>query len=368
MKLLIPLNRCRVLVFAAFFSILVIPHTASATSLESIVEKLNVDQRWVLRQDDVISVWIWDLRHDIWEDETHIHAKTIILTNIKNSSELYTNLSGINSISNLSALVYDPHQRYISRHCSIALKEEKLESLFIHAVKIQMAEANYQAIALQKVFDGDIAISNHPILGKRDEPDRLLRVLKEEYFPKSGSESFWSESDFVLVEANDTPSVRTSFNSTGLTAEFPFRGDVSIMDRAGRPPVTALFRAMTKEVDMVLDRGLKLQLTLPDNLTSPILANQLNLDESKGVLGFSAFGAWTQSGTDLHHVTFLPNRSYESGLLDALFINSVRRTEWSKLWLDNQPWKQAVFSQIRRGNMWKENPSYVTGRLVRTQQ
>jgi hypothetical protein len=308
--------------------------------LMSIFEQLNMDDPWVVKESAIVKFWTGVLSHVLWEDETQFHAETTILVSVPQSDKMYQDLASINALNNTSALIYDPQTQRIFRHCSLTKNHDQqhLTALFVHAIKLQISESYHQGVTLQEMFGGEVAVSPHPIKGIRKDAHPLVSTLTEAYIPASGSGSQWGSSDFNRLKP-DQRSVQTNTSATGLTAEFPYHGNTPAMQQImkEKPVVTALFRAATKEQNILFANGLKIVLTLPDHIENPKLANVLNLEEAMSESKCSLLGGWAQSDGDLFFVTFLPNLAYKNGLLDDLYDIAYRRANWVKERIQNLP-------------------------------
>ena len=120
----------------------------------------------------------------------------------------------------------------------------------------------------------------------------------------------------------------------GLTAEFPFTGDVPAIVAAanGEAPGTALLQLSTDFKHPQLGDGVLVRLTLPLNLNAE-LVNELNLHETRcAQRSQTNFVRWCEDSNGAVFVTFLPTcvaRDNQDWLTSLLYDNAIR-TNWAK--------------------------------------
>src|SRR5581483_11436676 len=178
----------------------------------------------------------------------------------------------------------------------------------------------------------------HPGSGARREPDEILSVIATVIAPGGEGASPWAEGDFKATsEMRPRPWVLATAGAEGMTAEFPFTGDLPAGMASG--PETALLTVSSTERHPQLGSGLLLRLQLPFNVSKERGADlswMLNALETTSETNAHRLGAWCLGPAppgrpDAHSITFVsfvPAVAYRKGLLDVLSMDMAIRTRW----------------------------------------
>ncbi len=116
-----------------------------------------------------------------------VQAETRLVRGVAPGSHVSAVLDPLISMASLSSLVFDPAGRVVAFRSSVVVHEQNVERLkwvFTHAVAIQAAEANGRAAPVARELGGEVAVSAHPSSGVRDEPDGMLAVIQDVYYPQ----------------------------------------------------------------------------------------------------------------------------------------------------------------------------------------
>jgi hypothetical protein len=166
----------------------------------------------------------------------------------------------------------------------------------------------------------------------------MLNVIASFFAPRGEGSSPLTQADFKAAAGmQPQPWILANSGATGMTAEFPFSGDLPAMV-AGRAE-TILLTASSTERHPQLGSGLLLQLRLPFNFTKQKAADMalnLNILEACEITYTHALGAWSleptgPGRTDAYSamfVSFIPAAAYRKGLLDVLAMAMAVRARW----------------------------------------
>ena len=318
--------------------------------LNFVFATMKIDDGWSVRESRSFTWWGHRLAQRIWAEPVRlsrdhhivrIHAETAMLRDVPDTPEMRAGLAHLNTFMHLNALTWSPDTRAVRLHAAACFhpgNREWLQSLFVAAVGLQSADAHIKADGLARLLGGELDVSGHPGSGARHEPDDMLNVIASLFAPQGAGASPWTEPDFTAAaDMTPRPWVLANGDATGLTAEFPFTGDVPAAI-AGRAE-TALLTASSTERHPQLGSGLLLRLQLPinfpkDNGSSAALT--LNLLEATEMTDTHTLGAWClgpaladrSDSHSLNFVSFVPAVAYRKGLLDVLAMDMAIRVRW----------------------------------------
>jgi hypothetical protein len=319
--------------------------------VEYLFDTLRIDDAWSDREPRGFGWWAHRLPQRVWAEPARashdhevvrVHATTAVLRNVRGSADLPERLATTNRLMSLGALVWSPQSERVVLHAAAQFHAENvpwLQTLFLAAVGLQVADAHVKADALAGLLGGEPDVSAHPRSGRRSEPDDILRVIADVFAPAGADASPWTDADFAATVAmTPRPWVLATPGTTGLTAEFAFSGELPAPLAAGLQ--TALFTASAGDRHPQLGNGLLLRLQLPFNLTEEKgaeLAWMLNGLEMTEQTDTHCLGAWCLALTpperaDAHTLTFVsfvPAAAYRKGLLDVLALDMAIRTRWT---------------------------------------
>jgi len=308
-----------------------------------VYSEMQIDEEWSVRSDREFTWWGFTLPQRIWAGPTYeipegpcslVSARMTLSVDVEENEELYQKLSLLNSHATLGAIVYDPDSKEIFHHASVEIHEqieEWTQYVFLHAVAIQAADGLMKSAQFLTELYWQPPISEHPTNGPREHPDGMLSVLQDVHIPEGIQESKWSSEELQEISGKDYSFLITG-GETGFTAEWPYTGHEPAMVTTprGEPLQTALLRPITDQSHSTMGNGCLMTLTLPITPEDPKLANQLNLDESRGDSDCHLLGAWYIGPQGLSFATFMPNGCYMPGLLNLLFQRNWLRMEWAK--------------------------------------
>jgi hypothetical protein len=318
--------------------------------LTFLFDALKIDDAWALREPRSFTWWAHRLAQRVWaeparsshdHDVVRVHAATAVLRGASDTADLRARLATTNRFMSLGALVASQAGDRIILHSAAWFHAQNmawLQPLFLAAVGIQVADAHIKADGLARLLGGQSDVSAHPRSGARREPDEILTVIATVIAPGGAGASPWTEGDFKAAsEMRPRPWVLATSDAEGMTAEFPFTGDLP----AGIAPglETALLTVSSSDRHPQLGSGLLLRLQLPFNVSKEQgsdLAWMLNALEMTSQTNAHALGAWCLGSAppgrpDAHSVTFvsfIPAAAYRRGLLDVLAMDMAIRTRW----------------------------------------
>lgn len=318
--------------------------------LEFLFGVMKIDDAWSVREPRGFSWWGHRLAQRVWAEPVRLsydhhvvrlHAATAVLRDVRDTPEMRARLATTNRSMHLGALTWSPESRRIMLHsaaCFHSGTRPWLQPLFLAAVGLQVADAHIKADGLARVLGGEPDVSAHQRSGPRREPDDLLNVIATVVAPAGAGSSPWAEADFkATADMNPRPWVLANGDADGITAEFPFTGDLPAAIAGGAE--TALLTASSTDRHPQLGSGLLLRLRLPFNVSQKQgsdLAWMLNALETIEETNTHTLGAWCLGPTppgrpDAHSVTFVsfvPAAAYRKGLLDVLAMDMAIRTRW----------------------------------------
>lgn len=322
--------------------------------LDDLIDGMNIDNEWSMRQARSIKWWGYDLAQTIWVDEpieepdisvAKIHAKTDIWKDVSAGPETETFVSLLNMQASLNGLIYEKEKATISLYCSAYIHKENrsfIGTMFKLASAIQAADALIKAnIPIESLNEIQMVRNStkHPTSGVRDHYDDMTEIIKDFVRPHGDKESPFCEADFTALKNIDSnPSIMTNADESGVTAEFPVmeHGHSSInvmMDDATYSPGTALFQATNEEDHPQLGSGCFIKMTLPIGKNDADVANSLNLLEMSGNNQTHFLGGWCKGPEGITYVSFLPTAIYRPRLLNGLFHNYSGKAEWATKFL-----------------------------------
>lgn len=318
--------------------------------VDFLFDAMKIDDAWSVREPRsfvwwghrlVQRVWAEPVRSSLDHQVVRVHAATALLRNVRDTPEMRAQLAATNMLMHLGALIWVPETNRVMLHtaaCFHSGNRPWLQPLFLAAVGLQVTDAHIKADGLARMLGGEPDVSAHPRSGPRPEPDDILNVIATVFAPGSTGPSPWTEADFTATsEMTPRPWVLATAGAGGMTAEFPFTGNLPAVVAGG--PETALLTASSTERHPQLGSGLLLRLQLPFNVSQEEgsnLAWMLNALETIEETNTHTLGAWCLGPTppgrpDAHSVTFVsfvPAAAYRKGLLDVLAMDMAIRTRW----------------------------------------
>jgi len=333
--------------------------------LEHVFTQMQIDAQWSVREPRAFTWWGHKLaqrvrveapRQSRGVDVVHACVETDLLNDVPSDPNVIEKLATLNMNASLSALVLDQASGRLTYRCGMYVHPQNLawtRNIFLHAVSIQADDAHARVDVLAKFLDGgQRAYSSHPASGERTEPDGMLSVVGDCFVPPGQGPSTFSDHELqMLAEMEPHPWVLATAGPGGLTAEFPFTGDMPVVGalmgvrgRSEQAPETALCIVSTQERHPQLGSGVQIRLHLPVRGDARMAA-ELNLAEGQEWTETHQLGAWCSRQTDVVFVTFVPTAAWTPGLLQNLLFSAGLRARADTL--QRAPVSDPSFIRIR---------------------
>jgi hypothetical protein len=163
-----------------------------------------------------------------------------------------------------------------------------------------------------------IATSSHPESGLRTHPDEMLRGVGELVVPAGAQPSPWvgDEMELALELVKQLPTVLATGGPEGLTAEFPFLGD------------TSLLRVLPDAEHPLMGTGLLVLLTVPVDGVGMSDALDVGGYELLEVVRAPFLGSWRPDEHGLTWAAFYPNAVFQEGLARNVVLGTAVRAKW----------------------------------------
>lgn len=310
---------------------------------------LNVDAAWSANRRGGFSWWPHQQRQDIFVDRTRTETDGTVLERLVVSTAIGTlgkakdashrQIAALTGISTLSGMVCEARKLRLHAHAWVDKSNQPLYDMVLGLVAgLQIHEAALFAAALQKAGLAKPSITPHPVNGLRSEPDEIASVVETLIAPMGQQETPWPAEMFEDLQENylgGPPCLLANAGPTGLTAEFPFGTESSLLE------------ANTNQTHPVVGKGLW-------------LLNSFRLDDipgapSLGPLALNAweiehanqpfFGSWCASKNGrIDFVAFVPNVVRHPSATTNFILFGVGRArlmsikwrgdDWSNTWDD----------------------------------
>ncbi len=137
------------------------------------------------------------------------------------------------------------------------------------------------------------------------------------------------EMERALELVNRPPCVLATGSSDGLTAEFPFLGD------------TSLLRVWPDAENPVVGKGLMVQLTVPVPVADMSECLDLNGREIQELVRAPFLGSWRPDEHGLAWVAFYPNSLFQEGLGWYVVISTAVRAKWVAECVYGDDWSES---------------------------
>jgi hypothetical protein len=308
----------------------------AAKTLGVIHETLRIDEEWTARRDRGFTWWAYRFAHHVdagrpVQDDgvalTRITSRVAILRDVRAADEqVEARLARQNFLADSYCYVFDPKARTIDSVQSHIVHEQVLDwrpRLLASQFLIQLIHAEEQARDLAKSLDARLAVSNHPLRGRRWRPDEMLGAVREVILPgSSGVNRFADQFEFdtIYEEAQKGNAASLGATGTGLCVELAFGTGTALLtlDALGPHPL--------------IGQGLGVFIQLPiqaDFEGCARLAAWLNRKEAAGELLAPGIGAWSarKHGQSyvVAHMSFIPNVLHQQGLsIDAARTAAIK--------------------------------------------
>ncbi len=299
--------------------------------LRFLTARMQIEAEWAVQEKTSFTWWASSLRQRVWVAPprefqgvplTTLHVETDLLASVPMDESTWARLAGVNRFASLSAYVADPEARTISLHSSVSLTADNYrlaQTIALHAMALQMADAFAEAAELASAFGGQVAASPHPKMGMRLTPDEMVGIL-EIYQQRGASDSpFEPEELAQLVHVEPRPWLLAANGVHRLDADLEFAaGGVHArleLDAEARHPS--------------LGSGLQMRLKLPVE-PDAMVAQRLNANEMLEPDAHQ-LGAWcVDDEHGLMFTGFIPAAAWVPELSRSLVYHLSAKNEWAR--------------------------------------
>ena len=315
-------------------------------------EQLQVDDEWAVRTPNGFTWWgghnaqtIEILGEDTTPDGMTgylIGVRTEMVADLDLTDAVLHDLNnGAMTCASLAGPVYDPNTRTLSL-CSLARVDEDIapwmSMLLGSAAVAQLAEVPLYGEDFDERHGGCFAVSGHPQLGVRMEPDEMINAALQ-VFPAEGAGPLrLQESDFddaVRQFMMAPPSLGASAGGLGLTVEFPYGTASSLCEFIGDQPHPLYGNGL-----LIVQR---FPYRTPDETAGIRLALELNrADLTENPAGYG-FGSYVYLDDMICFNSFIPNVLLNEGLLPNLYYSCAARAASMSVRLLGEGWDADSF-------------------------
>jgi hypothetical protein len=242
---------------------------------------------------------------------------------------------GLTELTTLSGLVWEDGLLRLHAHAWVDQSNLPLYDMILTVVAgLQIHEASVMAQVLQDAGLGIMAHTAHPLSGFRGTPDEMTTVVETLMAPLGQNEPPWPEEmldDLRETYMDHPPCLMANSDPTGLTAEFPFGLESSLV------------RVVMDQEHPIIGRGLAILNSfnveeVNDPLVDdPVTMNAREIDQSDAPF----FGSWTASENDtMNFRCFVPNvLTNPAAASNMIILACARSRRMSMQWMDDD-WSQ----------------------------
>ena len=298
--------------------------------LRFLTARMQIEAEWAVQEKTSFTWWASSLRQRVWVMEprefqgvplTTLHVETDLISDVSMDESTWPRLAGVNRFASLSAYVADPAAGTISLHSSVSLTADNYrlaQTIALHAMALQMADAFAEAAELATAFGGQIASSPHPKQGMRTTPDEMVGIL-ETYQQRGEADSpFTPEELAQLVQVEPRPWLMAANDVHRIDADLEFAGDLH-----------ARLELDTETRHPSLGSGLLMRLKLPVD-PDPMVAQRLNATECLEPDAHQ-LGAWcVDDEHGLMFTGFIPAAAWVPELSRAMVYHLSAKNEWAR--------------------------------------
>ena len=298
--------------------------------LRFLTARMQIEAEWAVQERTSFTWWASSLRQRVWVTEprefqgvqlTTLHVETDLISDVPMDESTWPRLAGVNRFASLSAYVADPAAGTISLHSSVSLTADNYrlaQTIALHAMALQMADAFAEAAELATAFGGQIASSPHPKQGMRTTPDEMVGIL-ETYQQRGEADSpFTPEELAQLVQVEPRPWLMAANDVHRIDADLEFAGDLH-----------ARLELDTETRHPALGSGLLMRLKLPVD-PDPMVAQRLNATECLEPDAHQ-LGAWcVDDEHGLMFTGFIPAAAWVPELSRAMVYHLSAKNEWAR--------------------------------------
>lgn len=303
-------------------------------TIQHVFESMTIDPKWSVWEDRGFTWWGLNCAQRVWCEPPvesgdfllfRLHARTDFLDGFDDSDAQLALLGRIGARATLSGMVQDdqvPGRIQLSANLMLHTQNRVWAGrLFGIAVAIQAAEAQL----LSQILDGQAgfrqAATTHPRSGRRTERDQMLSII-ETFIRPTGElpcRYISDEFNFARQLIQGPPCIMANSTDTGLTIEYPFPGQSSLL------------QFETREPHRRLGNGLRATLRLPSGSLSPETTRKalaLNNLEARVMKAANMIGSWTASDTGLVFTAYFPNCLHSPNVVTNVVLDFVSRARW----------------------------------------
>ena len=308
-------------------------HDLGQEALNKTWTDLQVDPEWGVREPGAFTWWGSRFATRVWAEPevdddgfliTRLRAETDLVRGARTDAASDLFLATLGRSASLSGIVRDEADPgTLKLHTSVLVyikTAHRLLPLFRTAVVLQAETAHRTAARVAEAVGGEPAESPHPMLGFRESPDKMLAFPQLLLQPDHGS-SPWEGVDMgrFLDILRRPPCLLASGDETGLTAEFPFLRENSLLTLSTKKPHPAL------------GSGLLAILRLPSGGSDDERASltmRLNALDAGWTSWTHFAGSWCSDDGGVAYVSFLPNVVYVVGLSREYADGLALKARW----------------------------------------
>ena len=292
---------------------------------------------WVLNQPDGFSWWAGELAQRVWTDEGifrnsrsyyRLHCETDLVRAGGHKAQLDSILEQQMDHCAFSSLVYDKRNDTYRLHASIYAEAEIahwIGRLFLTAARLQVADAYRITDKVTELLHPSHAVTSHPVGGIRQDRDPRIAsavgpLQSEGHVPcKWVGLDEWRDVDWAM-ERQAMQWAKSDGKSS--LATFYWAADTNQALR---------LQISTDEQHPVFGNGLHFTLSVPLKMSAQhvaYMALEMNQYEKENWLKTHMLGSWCSHEGSLAFRLFIPNASYQDGVLHELSVTMAGRAVW----------------------------------------
>ncbi len=298
--------------------------------LRFLTARMHIEAEWAVQEHTSFTWWASSLAQRVWVvpareiqgvQLTTLHVETDLIGGVAMDESTWTRLAAVNRYASLSAYVADPVARTISLHSSVSLTANNYQlaqTIALHTMALQMADAHAEAAELADAFGGQVAASPHPKQGMRLTPDEMVGILKI-YQQRGEADSPFEPDELAqLVHVEPRPWLLATNDVHRVDADLEFATGVHAhleLDAEAKHPS--------------LGSGLQMRLKLPVE-PDAMVAHRLNANERLEPDAHQ-LGAWcVDEEHGLMFTGFVPAAAWVPELSRALVYHLSAKNEWAR--------------------------------------
>lgn len=313
------------------------PSDPGLETLAHIFATLRPEPAWCITQPRGFTWWAHRLAQRVWAEpprregglRSRVHVVSDVLREVPDTAATVEAVNTANRFASLSSLVWDRAQGRLSLRCSAEVTTANLtwlKPLLGWAAALQVSAAHVRAHDLAEIFEAAIDASEHPTQGAREGEAEALSTVWKLGLGSSGPTPYSSAELTQVVRVLPRQAVPRWLDDLHLTVSLPWRGNSATTSDSA----TLLVAGNAEH--LALGKGGLITLKLPPGAGGRELvrkANDLNLEEEGGGVGFPHLGAWRRDPSRcLTFSTFLPRLVFQPGVLAELAVAALARLAW----------------------------------------